>query len=97
MQDAINVFLCPQRVISNKDYIAPQGWKEEPEYVEHAGWQGGYSFRHFWGNVHEILRPLSDVEGVQQLAHQYYLQNGSLGALDTARRIRLFLGEHDSA
>lgn len=79
-------------VISKKQTVLPMAAKREPDYVEGAGWQGGYSFRQFLGNVYAYLGGLSSVEGIQQLCHQYYLQNGSLDARTTALRIQRLLG-----
>jgi hypothetical protein len=75
---------------SNRDAIKPDGYTSEPDYIKGLGWYKGYSFKRFWGNVHHYLD--DKPEGVQQLAHHYYLQNGGLGAQAAARRIYKFLG-----
>jgi hypothetical protein len=76
--------------ISNKENLKPHEYKSEPEY-KHC-WIGGYSFKHFWSNCHFLLGEIAHLDGIQQLCHQYYLQNGSLGAISTVARIKKFLG-----
>jgi hypothetical protein len=78
-------------ILSNPNPIKPDHYKPEPEYIKHMGWQSGYSFRHFWGNVSAIIG--DDSLGMQRLAHHYYLQNGEISALDTVQRIRKFIDE----
>lgn len=78
-------------VISNKEMLAAGEPKPEPEYTM-AGWYRGYSFKHFWSNCNAFLGQLSNLDGVQQLCHHYYLQNGSLGAAITADRIKRLIG-----
>ncbi len=87
----------PHGVTSNKLCIKPNPPKAEPDYIRGAGWFGGYSFRHFWGNVFAHLGAIGPVDGVQQLAHHYYLQNGELNAKDTAVRIGKFVAHADEA
>lgn len=77
--------------LSNKVNLKPQEWKPEPEYTL-AGWYGGYSFKHFWGNCFFLLGEIAHLDGIQQLCHHYYLQNGSIGAISTVARIKKFLG-----
>lgn len=79
--------------ISNKKPLAPHEYKAEPEYMKGSGWHRGYSFKHFWSNCYFLLGEIAELDGIQQLCHQYYLQNGSLGAKITAIRIRKFIGE----
>ncbi len=83
--------LIPDITISNKEHMIPHEYKAEPEYAL-AGWYRGYSFKHFWSNCHFLLGELGRLEGMQQLCHHYYLQNGSLGAVITVNRIKKFLG-----
>lgn len=78
-------------IISNKSNIVPKP-KPEPEYIKGLGWYYGYPFSQFWGNCHAILGDVANQEGYQQLCHHYYLHNGSLGAADTVKRIKGFLG-----
>jgi len=77
-------------IISNKESIKPDTYKAEPEYTK-SGWSRGYSFKHFWSNCYALLGDLADLEGMQQLCHHYYLQNGELGARATVNRINNFL------
>jgi len=79
-------------IISNKEKIAPKKPKSEDCYLEGMGWRGGYSFRQFLGNVYAHLGDVSKIDGIQQLCHHYYLQNGSLNAKTTATRIKKLLG-----
>lgn len=85
--------LCAAPVISNKEHIKPDGYKGDPEYTI-AGWEKGYSFKRFWGNCHTLLGDMGKLDGIQQLVHQYYLQNGDLGAKKTVERIKRLLGEN---
>jgi hypothetical protein len=78
-------------IISNKNKMQPDDYKSEPEYIKGLGWYKGYSFKHFWGNCHALLGDIGKLEGVQQLCHHYYLQNGELGANETTKRIKRFL------
>lgn len=78
-------------IISNKEKIIPHKYKTEPEYTL-AGWYGGYSFKHFWSNCYFLLGEIGKLDGIQQLCHHYYLQNGSLGAKIAAERIKKFIG-----
>lgn len=78
--------------ISNKEKLAPQKYKGDP-VITAAGWDRGYSFNRFWGNCHFLLGEIASLDGVQQLVHQYYLKNGSLGSIITTNRIKKFLGE----
>lgn len=80
-----------RKTISNKESLAPHEYKAEPEYNKN-GWYRGYGFKHFWSNCHFLLGDLAALDGMQQLCHQYYLQNGSLGAPITVARIKHFLG-----
>jgi hypothetical protein len=77
--------------ISNKAYMEPSEEKPEPEYYEGSGWYRGYSFKQFWGNCYAMLGDIGKLEGIQQLCHHYYLQNGALSAKVTVGRIRKFL------
>jgi hypothetical protein len=82
-------------VISNKNYIAPRPPKPEPVWNGHF-WDGysdkSYEFRQFLGNCMVYLgEELSNLDGMQQLIHQYYLQNGGINARDTAERIKVFI------
>ncbi len=77
--------------ISNKDPLPTHEYKIEPEYTK-SGWYGGYSFKHFWSNCKALLGVAGMIDGMQQLCHHYYLQNGSLGAMITVSRIRKFVG-----
>ncbi len=79
--------------ISNKSLCVPANPKAEPEYIKNFGWRNGYNFKQFLGNVHAHLGSVAKIDGVQQLIHQYYLQNGGLNARDTSDRIKKFLGE----
>jgi hypothetical protein len=81
-----------QSPISNKNYIVPKPAKQESDFIVNVGWQGGYSFRQFLGNVYNLLGDLQHCEGIQQLIHHYYLQNGSVNARTTANRIKKFIG-----
>lgn len=78
--------------ISNKIKLVTSEPKSEPEYMLSREWYRGYSFQHFWNNCNALLGEIAHLDGVQQLCHQYYLQNGSLGAKITAIRIKRFLG-----
>lgn len=78
-------------VISNKDPLHPSEYKTEPEWTGYV-WYSGYSFKHFWGNCAALLGDMAKLEGIQQLVHQYYLQNGSLGAIKTVERIKKLIG-----
>lgn len=78
-------------VISNKQRIEPHEWKPEPEYTL-AGWHRGYSFKHFWSCCFFLLGDDALIDGMQQLCHHYYLQNGGIGAVTTVARIRKFVG-----
>lgn len=78
--------------ISNKEKLVPHEYKSEPEYTKGSGWYRGYSFKHFWSNCYFLLGEIAEIDGMQQLCRQYYLQNGSLGAITTAGRIKKFLG-----
>lgn len=80
--------------ISSKEKLVPQEYKGDPSYTV-AGWDKGYSFKRFWGNCHFLLGENANLEGMQQLVHHYYLQNGSLGAIMAVRRIKKFLGVSD--
>lgn len=79
-------------IISNKERLATHEYKAEPEYIKGNGWYRGYSFKHFWSNCYFLLGEIANLDGIQQLCHQYYLQNGSLGAIITTARIKKFLG-----
>lgn len=85
--------ITPPVTISNPVFIMPDESGGEPSYIYGMGWQKGYSFKRFLGNVFGYLDDEWHTIGVQQLAHQYYLQNGELGAKITAHRIMHFLGE----
>ncbi len=83
-----------EMTIANNAVIAPMQPKAEPDYLPGAGWVRGYEFRQFLGNVYAHLgEALSKVEGMQQLVHHYYLQNGSINASNAAKRIKQFIGE----
>jgi hypothetical protein len=86
-----NLYDDHQITISNKEPLIPHKYKAEPQYIKGAGWYGGYSFKHFWSNCYFLLGELATLDGVQQLCHQYYLQNGSLNAATTVQRIKKFL------
>lgn len=81
--------------ISNKSPCEPRPPKKEPDYIEGLGWAGGYEFKQFLGNTYAWLGELQNLDGVQQLIHHYYLQNGGINARNTAQRIRLFLNKPD--
>lgn len=90
-------FLPQPQTISNKTQCSPRPPKAEPFKHnwkgEFIGWENGYEFRQFLGNCYAFLgEQLSELDGMQQLIHHYYLQNGLLSARDTAKRIRKFLG-----
>lgn len=78
-----------QIVISNKERMEPSDPKGDPAYTI-AGWEKGYSFKRFWGNCYAMLGDIAKLEGIQQLCHQYYLHNGSIGAIETVARIKKF-------
>jgi hypothetical protein len=78
--------------MSNKESLNTHEYKSEPEYVQGLGFRGGYSFKHFWSNCHFLLGEVSELSGIQQLCHHYYLKGGSNGVAITAVRIRKFLG-----
>lgn len=78
-------------IISNKAKLAPREPKAEPSYLAGVGWYGGYEFRQFLGNCYACLGDIAKMEGMQQLCHQYYLQNGSIGARYAASRVLRFL------
>lgn len=91
--DYIDYWMFNPVTISNKASILPDESGVEPSYIPHMGWQGGYSFRRFLGNVLGYLdEAWRDVDGIQQLIHHYYLQNGELGARVAAQRMVKFLG-----
>lgn len=100
---ALRYYLCGlydhyyscQVTISNKEKIVPGKYKAEPEFLPWGSWYHGYSFRHFWGNCHALLGEISSHDGIQQLCHHYYLQNGTIDANSTIKRIKRFLGEND--
>jgi hypothetical protein len=78
--------------ISNKDYIKPRTAKPEPIW-NGWGWDNGtsdfgYEFRQFLGNCYSHMKESEIVDGMQQLIHQYYMQNGTINAKDTVARIR---------
>ena len=77
----------PYLTISNKESFKPSGYKGDPPYTI-AGWERGYSWDRFWSNCHFLLGEIANIEGIQQLCHHYYLQNGSLGATTTVNRIK---------
>ena len=79
-----------QIVISNKKPSKPSGYKGDPPYSI-AGWERGYSWDRFWGNCFVILGDMATVDGIQQLCHHYYLQNGSLGAHEAVNKLKRFL------
>ncbi len=79
----------PQEVtISNKEKCTPSEIKAEPDYIEGAGWRGGYSFKAFLATCYAYLGDISNVEGIQYLCHHYYLKNGALGGKQTSLRIK---------
>lgn len=80
-----------QLTISNKEKMQPEEPKGDPGYTI-AGWEKGYSFKRFWGNCYYLLGDIANINGIQQLCHQYYLQNGSLGARDAVIAVKKFLG-----
>lgn len=82
-----DLYCEPQITISNKEKLVPHEYKTEPEWTL-SGWYRGYSFKHFWSNCFSLLGEIANIDGIQQLCHQYYLQNGSLGAKITVDRIR---------
>ena len=70
----------------------PQAYKAEPDFRRTDGvWIQGYSFKHFWGNCAALLGDVARIGGIQQLCHQYYLQNGALGATIAVQRIKKFI------
>lgn len=96
----IRLFWQPYEVvISNKKNIKPDAWTDDLNYTI-RGWSGasqspsdtGYNFKKFWGNCHALLGDISKLEGIQQLCHQYYLQNGQLNAINVVKSIKRFLG-----
>ena len=100
MTDLTNQWLpenCQELTVSNKAPCSPRPPKAEP-FLHNwegklIGWQNGYEFRQFLGNCYAFLgEELSRLDGMQQLVHHYYLQNGMLSALNAAKAIKKFLG-----
>ena len=89
--DFININIIRNLTISNKSEIKP-AYGLEPEYDKLTGWWRGYPFNLFLGNVLVLLGELQRLDGIQQLCHRYYRQNGNIGAKETAERIKKFLG-----
>ena len=90
---------CPDiscHTISNKESLTLHEYKGDPVYTI-AGWDGGYSFKRFWSNCYFLLGELGGIDGIQQLVHHYYLQNGSLGSAKASERIKKFLGNQPGA
>lgn len=84
-------------VISNKEDVKPRGIKPEPVWNGY-GWDSGtsdtgYEFRQFLGNCYGFLGDMAALDGMQQLIHHYYLQNGSINAETTAQKIKKLLGK----
>lgn len=84
-------------VISNDTFLQPRPPRAEPFLYNwegaFIGWEKGYEFRQFLGNCYALLgQQLSELSGIQQLIHHYYLQNGSLSARDAVQRIKKFIG-----
>lgn len=85
-----DMFISHRLTISNKEKMEPESPKGDPALTI-AGWEKGYSFKRFWGNCYALLGESARLDGIQQLCHQYYLQNGLLDAKITAGRIRELL------
>lgn len=83
----------PVGCISNKAKIEPAPKLADYRWSNYDGWGRGYPFNQFLRDCYHYLGDLQFVVGIQQLVHQYYLQNGKLDAPTTAARIKIFLDE----
>lgn len=80
--------------ISNKQKL-PHADPKPEKLTSYGAWENGYSFKQFLGNCYAWLGDMAVIDGIQQLCHQYYLQNGSIGAKETAVRIIKFLNQSE--
>jgi hypothetical protein len=77
--------------ISNKEHIKPSDKLLLGLYDEKYGWFSGYPFNKFLADVYYFIGSLKHEDGIQQLIHHYYLQNGRVDARTTANRIKKFI------
>lgn len=91
--DQIFFEIFPSFTVSNKSQIKPPKRISLPVHDPYQGWpKEGYPFKDFLADCYYLLgKELSNLDGMQQLVHHYYLQNGTLDAKGAVERIKKFI------